>query len=111
MAKKLSTYPGYDENVDSGIANIFATAAFRFAHGMIQPFIFRFDENYKNHPTYPTQVLHKSMFTPWRVIFEGKTLNFLTHREAVTKTIKSNWLHVVCRWDRPNPEGLAGFQG
>ncbi|XP_037536327.1 eosinophil peroxidase [Nematolebias whitei] len=71
MAKKLSTYPGYDENVDSGIANIFATAAFRFAHGMVQPFIFRLDENYQNHPTYPTQVIHKSMFTPWRVIFEG----------------------------------------
>lgn len=87
MAKTLSTYPGYDENVDSGIANIFSTAAFRFAHGMVQPFIFRLNESYQDHPIYPTQLIHKCMFTPWRVIFEGKTLNFLTHHEAVSKII------------------------
>ncbi|XP_017269115.1 eosinophil peroxidase [Kryptolebias marmoratus] len=71
MAAKLSTYPGYDENVDASIANVFATAAFRFAHTMLQPFMFRLDENYQDHPDYPTQVIHKTMSTPWRVIFEG----------------------------------------
>ncbi|XP_017269351.1 eosinophil peroxidase [Kryptolebias marmoratus] len=71
MAAKLSTYPGYDENVDASIANVFATAAFRFAHVMVQPFMFRLDENYQDHPDYPTQVIHKTMSTPWRVIFEG----------------------------------------
>ncbi|XP_035999617.1 eosinophil peroxidase-like [Fundulus heteroclitus] len=71
ISKQLSTYPGYDENIDPSISNVFATAAFRFAHLMVQPFIFRLDENYEDHPDYPTQLLHRTMFAPWRVVFEG----------------------------------------
>ncbi|XP_049434863.1 eosinophil peroxidase-like [Epinephelus fuscoguttatus] len=71
MAMKLSTYPGYDENVDPSISNVFATAAYRFAHLMIQPFIFRLDENYQEHRDYPSPLLHKSFFAPWRITFEG----------------------------------------
>lgn len=37
IARQLSTYPGYDENVDSSISNVFA---YLFAHLSIQPFIF-----------------------------------------------------------------------
>ncbi|KAG7511890.1 eosinophil peroxidase-like [Solea senegalensis] len=69
--KLLSTYPGYDENVDPSIANVFATAAFRFGHTTFQPFMFRLDEEYKEHKDYPSPPLHKSLFTPWRIIFEG----------------------------------------
>uniref|UniRef100_A0A8C5EGH1 Eosinophil peroxidase-like n=1 Tax=Gouania willdenowi TaxID=441366 RepID=A0A8C5EGH1_GOUWI len=71
MAEKLSTYPGYDETIDPSISNSFATASFRFAHGMLQPFAFRLDENYQNHPEFPTQLLHKTFVSPWRVIYEG----------------------------------------
>ncbi|XP_031611186.1 eosinophil peroxidase-like isoform X3 [Oreochromis aureus] len=71
IAKQLSTYPGYDEDVNPGIANVFAVAAFRFAHLMIQPFIFRLDEQYEEHPQYPSELLHKNFFTSWRIIFEG----------------------------------------
>uniref|UniRef100_A0A8C7Z8F6 Eosinophil peroxidase n=1 Tax=Oryzias sinensis TaxID=183150 RepID=A0A8C7Z8F6_9TELE len=71
MSKQLSTYPGYDENVDPSIANVFATAAYRFAHLMVQPFMFRLDENYENHADYPSELLHRTMFTPWRIAFEG----------------------------------------
>ncbi|XP_060895252.1 eosinophil peroxidase-like [Labrus mixtus] len=71
MAKQLSTYPGYDEDVDPSIANVFATAAYRFAHLMVQPFMFRLSETYEEHPEYPSPLLHKAFFTPWRILFEG----------------------------------------
>ncbi|XP_068166919.1 eosinophil peroxidase-like [Antennarius striatus] len=70
FATKLATYPGYDENVDASISNVFATAAFRFAHLMIQPFIFRLNEQYNEDPNFPTILLHRAFFTPWRAIFE-----------------------------------------
>ncbi|XP_069577628.1 eosinophil peroxidase-like isoform X1 [Brachyistius frenatus] len=71
IAKQLSTYPGYDMDVDPSISNVFATAAYRFAHLMVQPFMARLDENYKEHPDYPSPMLHRAMFAPWRVVFEG----------------------------------------
>ncbi|XP_035245667.1 eosinophil peroxidase-like isoform X2 [Anguilla anguilla] len=71
LSRRLSTYPGYDENVDPTISNVFATAAYRFAHLAIQPFMFRLDENYNEHPQFPSVPLHKAFFTPWRVVFEG----------------------------------------
>ena len=71
IAKQLSTYPGYDEHVDPSISNVFATAAYRFAHLMVQPFIYRLDEKYQEHRDYPSPLLHKTFFTPWRLIFEG----------------------------------------
>ena len=72
ISSQLSTYPGYNENVDPSISNAFATAAYRFAHLMVQPFMFRLDEQYNEHPDYPSVLLHKSFFTPWRIIFEGR---------------------------------------
>ncbi|GLD54732.1 eosinophil peroxidase-like isoform X1, partial [Lates japonicus] len=71
IKKQLSTYPGYDDEVDPSISNVFATAAYRFAHLMVQPFMFRLDENYQEHSDYPSPLLHKAFFAPWRVIFEG----------------------------------------
>nr|XP_046242082.1 eosinophil peroxidase-like [Scatophagus argus] len=71
IARQLSTYPGYDENVDPSISNVFATAAYRFAHLMVQPFFFRLDEKYEEHDDFPSPLLHRAFFTPWRVIFEG----------------------------------------
>ncbi|KTF77102.1 hypothetical protein cypCar_00024445 [Cyprinus carpio] len=69
--RHLGQYPGYNERVDPTIANVFATAAFRFAHLAIQPIIFRLDENYQNHPQFPSVPLFEAFFSPWRVIFEG----------------------------------------
>ncbi|XP_031694918.1 eosinophil peroxidase-like [Anarrhichthys ocellatus] len=71
IASHLSTYPGYDEHVDPSISNVFATAAYRFAHLMVQPHMFRLNETYEEHPVYPSPLLHKSFFTPWRIVFEG----------------------------------------
>ncbi|KAI4875193.1 hypothetical protein NFI96_000076 [Prochilodus magdalenae] len=71
MKRLLGPYPGYDANVDPSISNIFATAAYRFAHATIQPLVFRLDENFQNHPQFPSVPLFESFFAPWRVIFEG----------------------------------------
>ncbi|XP_061118646.1 eosinophil peroxidase-like [Conger conger] len=67
----LGKYRGYSANVDPSIANVFATAAYRFAHLAIQPMIFRLNENYKENPQFPTVPLQKAFFAPWRVVFEG----------------------------------------
>ncbi|XP_034451368.1 eosinophil peroxidase-like [Hippoglossus hippoglossus] len=89
IAKQLSTYPGYDEQVDPSISNVFATAAYRFAHLMVQPFIYRLDEKYQEHRDYPSPLLHKAFFTPWRLIFEGgldPILRGLVGRQAKLNT-------------------------
>ncbi|TNM89623.1 hypothetical protein fugu_003857 [Takifugu bimaculatus] len=64
IARQLSTYPGYDEAVDPSISNVFATAAYRFAHLMVQPTISRLDENYRENQEFPSVLLHKAFFTP-----------------------------------------------
>ncbi|CAL8342908.1 unnamed protein product [Lota lota] len=71
MAKRLSTYPGYSEDVDPSIANVFATAAYRFAHLTIQPVLFRLDENFTEPSEFGHVSLHTAFFTPWRIVFEG----------------------------------------
>ncbi|XP_072356644.1 thyroid peroxidase [Scyliorhinus torazame] len=67
----LGKYDGYDETLNPTLSNVFATAAFRFGHATISPKIQRFDENYKEHPKYPSINLHKTFFRPWRIIKEG----------------------------------------
>lgn len=72
MRRQLGRYPGYNPNVDPSIANVFATAAYRFAHLAIQPMLARLDANYREHPQFPSVSLYRAFFTPWRVIFEGE---------------------------------------
>jgi hypothetical protein len=71
VKSQLSNYPGYNESVDPSISNVFSTAAYRFAHLMIQPFMFRLNETYEEHPDFPSPLLHRAFFTPWRLVFEG----------------------------------------
>ncbi|XP_022613324.1 eosinophil peroxidase-like [Seriola dumerili] len=89
IAKQLSTYPGYDENVDPSISNVFATAAYRFAHLMVQPFMFRLDGEYQENSKFPSPLLHKAFFAPWRIVFEGGVdpiLRGLVGRQAKLNT-------------------------
>uniref|UniRef100_A0A4W6C7H9 Myeloid-specific peroxidase n=1 Tax=Lates calcarifer TaxID=8187 RepID=A0A4W6C7H9_LATCA len=71
MRRYLGRYPGYNPNVDPSISNVFATAAYRFAHLAIQPVLSRLDANYREHPQFPSVPLFKAFFTPWRIVFEG----------------------------------------
>lgn len=40
---------------------------------MVQPTISRLDENYRENRKFPSVLLHKAFFTPWRIIHEGTT--------------------------------------
>ncbi|XP_033832017.1 eosinophil peroxidase isoform X2 [Periophthalmus magnuspinnatus] len=71
MQRLLGQYPGYNARVDPSISNVFATAAYRFAHLAIQHTLARLDANYREHPQFPSVPLFKAFFTPWRIIFEG----------------------------------------
>ncbi|XP_041075162.1 eosinophil peroxidase [Polyodon spathula] len=69
--KLLPPYTGYRPLADPRIANVFATAAFRFAHVTIQPQLFRLDQNYSQSPAHPNIQLHQSFFSSWRLVHEG----------------------------------------
>uniref|UniRef100_A0A3P9H2K3 Myeloid-specific peroxidase n=1 Tax=Oryzias latipes TaxID=8090 RepID=A0A3P9H2K3_ORYLA len=71
MRNQLGRYPGYNPDIDPSIANVFATAAYRFAHLAIQPALSRLDADYREHPQFPSVPLYEAFFTPWRVVFEG----------------------------------------
>ncbi|XP_061657040.1 eosinophil peroxidase isoform X2 [Syngnathoides biaculeatus] len=71
MRRLLGPYPGYNPDVDPRISNVFATAAYRFAHLAIQPMLSRLGPDYREDSQFPSVPLFKAFFTPWRLIFEG----------------------------------------
>ncbi|CAJ0968166.1 unnamed protein product [Ranitomeya imitator] len=68
--RMLGDYAGYDPSVNSGILNEFATAAFRFGHTLINPILYRLDENFQPIPQGHLP-LHKAFFSPYRIVNEG----------------------------------------
>uniref|UniRef100_A0A8C3QU24 Ig-like domain-containing protein n=1 Tax=Cyanoderma ruficeps TaxID=181631 RepID=A0A8C3QU24_9PASS len=68
--KMLGEYKGYNPNVNAGILNAFATAAFRFGHTLINPFLYRLNETFQ--PIRQGHIpLHKAFFSPFRIMQEG----------------------------------------
>uniref|UniRef100_A0A4X2K4Z1 Uncharacterized protein n=1 Tax=Vombatus ursinus TaxID=29139 RepID=A0A4X2K4Z1_VOMUR len=68
--KMLGHYKGYNPNVNSGIINSFATAAFRFGHTLINPILYRLNDTFGEIPEGHLP-LHKAFFSPFRIIQEG----------------------------------------
>uniref|UniRef100_A0A8C3TFJ7 Peroxidasin like n=1 Tax=Chelydra serpentina TaxID=8475 RepID=A0A8C3TFJ7_CHESE len=68
--KMMGDYKGYNPNVNAGIINAFATAAFRFGHTLINPILYRLNETFGEIPQGHLP-LHKAFFSPFRIIQEG----------------------------------------
>ncbi|TMS21463.1 Peroxidasin-like protein [Larimichthys crocea] len=68
--KMMGQYTGYNPNLNAGILNAFATAAFRFGHTLINPILYRLDEDFQ--PIHQGHIsLHRAFFSPFRIVNEG----------------------------------------
>lgn len=68
--EKLGEYQGYNPNIQATISNVFATAALRFGHTLINPVLHRFNEDFKPIREGHLPLRH-AFFAPWRVVNEG----------------------------------------
>lgn len=66
----LGEYKEYNPNVNPSVSNVFATAALRFGHSMINPILHRYDENFEPIKEGHLQ-LRYAFFSPWRLVDEG----------------------------------------
>ncbi|KAK6627574.1 hypothetical protein RUM44_010052 [Polyplax serrata] len=66
----LGEYTGYNADVSPGISNVFATAALRFGHSLINPVLERLNSSFQTIPQ-GNLLLQKAFFSPWRIMDEG----------------------------------------
>ncbi len=68
--RALPPYRGYRADVNPGISNLFATAAYRVGHTMLSPQILRLDANGAEHPWGPLP-LDQAFFNPAELVATG----------------------------------------
>ncbi|GMT08730.1 hypothetical protein PFISCL1PPCAC_27, partial [Pristionchus fissidentatus] len=66
----IGEYKGYNHEIDASVSNVFATAAFRFGHTLINPKLRRLDENLTTIAQGDIP-LHEALFAPERMLSEG----------------------------------------
>jgi peroxidase len=64
----ITAYAGYDENVDPSIANVFASASFRFGHSLLTTTVSRLDSN---NQSIGDLLLGKDFFKPTQITSVG----------------------------------------
>lgn len=67
---QLGKYKEYDLAINPSVSNVFATAALRFGHSIINPILHRYDENFETIPEGHLLLRH-AFFSPWRLVDEG----------------------------------------
>ena len=69
---KLGKYKGYNSKINPSVANVFATAALRFGHTLINPILLRLNESYQPITQFESHLpLQKAFFAPQRLVEEG----------------------------------------
>lgn len=89
---QLGKYKQYDNRLNPSISNVFATAALRFGHSLINPVLHRYDENFETIPQ-GHLLLRNAFFSPWRLVDEGGVdplLRGMFTTPAKLKTSKQN---------------------
>lgn len=66
----LGEYKEYNPLLHPSISNVFATAALRFGHTLINPILHRLNSSFQPIPEGNLH-LHKAFFSPWRIVEEG----------------------------------------
>lgn len=66
----LAAYPGYDPDVNAGIANVFSTAAYRLGHSMLSPVLLRLEKNGQPIPAGHLP-LQEAFFMPDAILHDG----------------------------------------
>uniref|UniRef100_A0A8C8LZN6 Thyroid peroxidase n=1 Tax=Oncorhynchus tshawytscha TaxID=74940 RepID=A0A8C8LZN6_ONCTS len=67
----IGPYGGYDATTEPSASNVFSTAAFRFGHATIPSVLRRLNQSFQEHEHFSSLSLHKTFFSPWRLIKEG----------------------------------------
>ncbi|XP_066250730.1 peroxidasin [Euwallacea similis] len=68
--RQLGEYKEYDPLLNPSVSNVFATAALRFGHTLINPVLQRLDWNFSEIREGHLP-LHSAFFSPWRIVEEG----------------------------------------
>ena len=66
----LGAYGGYNPQTDASVSNVFATAALRMGHGLVQPVLQRLNATFLPHSN-GHLLLQDAFFAPWRIVQEG----------------------------------------
>lgn len=83
----LGDYKAYDPLKNPSVSNVFATAALRFGHTLINPILSRLNASFQPIPEGHLE-LRKAFFSPWRIVDEGGIDPLLRGMFAVAAKLK-----------------------